>query len=432
MINPYLLFLQTSKQNKHNKHNKHNNMTTLHDNMLVELAPFEYYYYNDLVDHMLAYKFNSTETFKKHFASLQGVKATYLKLILSKAGLPECVTDLTSLMSIALTSNTRSRNTTFHLLHFPESFNKLQNLHTLNISLHNVKTLPESFGDLAKLKMLVIQESGITHFPESLGNLLELEEFYIDNNNDLTHLPESIGKLRNLKILIIQNNQNITRLPESIGKLNKKLIEILIINNYNLSELPSTIGNLKNLTTLILLCNSKLTRLPETIGNLANLEKLKVSAFDDAFFNVKDYTMHLPESLGKLGKLKDLFITNYASITEFPECLTNLKSLERLNLSGTRIKSIPESIKNLENLDSLYLTKIETLESLPESLTEMKLLQLLFFDINEKFKFPKSFMDIIANYEHYHLRVHMFVEGGHMDHLFIEDIKDIYYRNLEE
>lgn len=400
--------------------------------MLVELTPFEDYRYNDLVDHMLAYKFNSTETFKKHFASLMGVKATYLKLVLSKTGLPECVTDLTSLTSIVLTSNTRSRNSTFHLLRFPESFNKLQNLHTLDISLHNVKTLPESFGDLAKLNKLVVQDSGITHFPESLGNLIKLEEFYIDNNNDLTHLPESMGKLRNLKRLGIKNNQNLTQLPESIGKLNENLIEILIINNYTLNELPSSIGNLKHLQTMILLYNSNLTRLPETIGNLANLEKLDMSGFDDKFINFRNYTMHLPESLGKLGKLRDLFITNYASITEFPECITKLKSLERLNLSGTQIKSIPESIKNMETLDSLYLTRIETLESLPESLVEMKLLQLLHFDIHENFKFPISFIDIIKDYSRYYLKVDMFVEDGHMDNLRINDIVEIYYRNLEE
>lgn len=68
----------------------------------------------------------------------------------------------------------------------------------------------------------------------------------------------------------------------------------------------------------------------------------------------------------------------------------------------------------------------------PESLVEMKLLQLLHFDINENFKFPISFIDIIKDYARYYLKVDMFVEGGHMDNLRINDIIDIYYRNLEE
>ena len=119
--------------------------------------------------------------------------------------------------------------------------------------------LPENIGDLIYLEEFDIGFCQVKRIPESIGNLINLEVLYL-NDNDLTSLPESIGNLTNLKKLSLSMNGLLT--------------------------LPETIGNLINLTFLDLTSNTRLMEIPYSIGKLPKLKNLYI--MDTGFARYKD------------------------------------------------------------------------------------------------------------------------------------------------
>ena len=81
----------------------------------------------------------------------------------------------------------------------------------------------------------------------------------------------------------------------------------------------------------------------------------------------------------KNRKVEDIDLSGYFDtfqFEEFPETITNLIYLERINLSGNKIKNIPYSIKNLKNLRKINLSN-NYLKEFPKSLTNLENLQYL-------------------------------------------------------
>lgn len=67
------------------------------------------------------------------------------------------------------------------------------------------------------------------------------------------------------------------------------------------------------------------------------------------------------------------------SLTNLPESLCKLRSLQNMNLSGcTNLVEIPECIELLEGLSSLDLTFCKSLRKLPESICNMRSLKYLY------------------------------------------------------
>ena len=91
------------------------------------------------------------------------------------------------------------------------------------------------------------------------------------------------------------------------------------------------------------------------IGEISSIEEL----------NLSDCSIEkLPESISKLTKLKKLKIRNNKLLTEIPEWINSLKSLELLDCAGCNIKKIG-NIDNCKKLTELVLDFNSNLSKLP-------------------------------------------------------------------
>ena len=115
-------------------------------------------------------------------------------------------------------------------------------------------------------------------------------------------------------------------------------------------------------------------KIPTEFESLKALEDI---FFGVSFFSVtKDTITAIDEPLwlDKLIHLKKLRLQN-CFINNIPSVICRLKSLESLNLSANRIKTLPENLGQLANLKELILTGNDSLESLPTSVCNLKKLE---------------------------------------------------------
>ena len=138
-------------------------------------------------------------------------------------------------------------------------------------------------------------------------------------------------------------------------------------------KLPSSIGMLKSLETLDISGCSNLEEFPKQIENLQSLMVLKVDGITinqslSTGGEVKAWHSFMQPQLLKLKKpleiswaalprsLAKLSLAN-CNLSEdaFPRDLSNLSSLQFLNLSGNPIHSLPDFIRGLTGLHKLNL-----------------------------------------------------------------------------
>jgi len=128
------------------------------------------------------------------------------------------------------------------------------------------------------------------------------------------------------------------------------------------------------------LANCDLMRLPDDIGNLTSLK--------DLFVKYNKLTT-LPNSIGKLKALKRVSFKNN-QLTILPDIFVNLESIRELTISENRIKVLPASIGNLKSLLTLWFYNNQ-LESLPESFGQLESLEKLYIYENNLMSLPISF-----------------------------------------
>lgn len=108
-----------------------------------------------------------------------------------------------------------------------------------------------------------------------------------------------------------------------------------------------------------------LTEIPEAIGNLTTLQVLDLN---------RNYIVRLPESIGNLTSLKELDLS-FNKLVSLPESIGNLTSLQELYLQYNELIRLPESIENLTSLQELNLAdnQLATRLVLPSSLLKLNL-----------------------------------------------------------
>ncbi len=109
--------------------------------------------------------------------------------------------------------------------------------------------------------------------------------------------------------------------------------------------------------------------LPKDFGRLAALEKLSLGGIDIAA---------LPDSIGKLKKLKTLELNYLDKLAELPDALgdcTNLESIEMYDLP--KLETLPKTIGKLKKLKKL---KLVPLKRLPDELFTLPNLESLVID----------------------------------------------------
>lgn len=198
--------------------------------------------------------------------------------------------------------------------------------------------------------------------------------------NNITGLPESIGNLTNLRSLDLgSDDSQISRLPESIGGLVN--LTSLCLSNAPLTELPESILKLPTLKELRLSSDVYLS----TVSKLPALETLYISSIDSLAATI-------PPEFSNLATLKNLSMDKcsfqedekiQANPLVFPKTITQLKNLQRLEMSQNTFCSLGDTFSDLINLEYLDLTyALAHLEELPDfsKLTNLKTLVFCGYD----------------------------------------------------
>jgi len=161
------------------------------------------------------------------------------------------------------------------------------------------------------------------------------------------------------------NAANLRTIPPSIGRLQN--LKELDLCGLTCTLLPPSIGKLQNLTILDLSFSSLLSNLPEEIGDLASLEELHLR-FSSGLTS-------LPPSIGRLQNLRYLDLNGTNSLLKLPEEIGDLANLDTLKLHGSAITLLPPSIGQSQNLKHLGLSQTENLLQLPEEIGELASLE---------------------------------------------------------
>ncbi len=151
-----------------------------------------------------------------------------------------------------------------------------------------------------------------------------------------------------------------------------------------LTCLPESIGRLTNLQELYL-ANNQLTSLPQSIEQLTNLQGLYLAG---------NQLTSLPGSVERLTNLTSLNLYGN-QLTSLPEWICQLTKLQRLDLRRNQLISLPESIGQLINLSSLNLDCNE-LTSLPESIGQLINIQSIDLGSNRLTNLPESIEQLIS------------------------------------
>ena len=119
--------------------------------------------------------------------------------------------------------------------------------------------------------------------------------------------------------------------------------------------------------------------MPESVSQLYSLQSLNLS---------DNQLSSLPESIGQLSSLQSLDLWNN-QLSSLPQSVGQLSSLQMLNLSDNQLSSLPESVGQLSSLQSLYLWNNQ-LSSLPEIVGQLSSLQLLDLRFTQLSSLPES------------------------------------------
>ena len=240
----------------------------------------------------------------------------------------------------------------------PPEIGNLTNLHILNLSGTDlVGQIPPEIGNLTNLEHLFISGRNLSgQIPPEIGNLTNLKRLYFSGNSLSGPLPPEIGNLTNLQVLNLEENFLSGSIPPEIGNLTNLIF--LNLDDNDLSEpIPPEIGNLTNLQVLNLVRNDLSGSIPPEIGNLTNLMFLNLSG--------NDLFGPLPHELGDLTRLRELVLSGNAStFGGLPTSLTNLRSLEQLQATGTGLCA-PSAPVFSEWLESIPIRRVTPCDEPP-------------------------------------------------------------------
>lgn len=260
-----------------------------------------------------------------------------------------------------------------------------------------LKTLVEKFRCL---RSLALSGSEFKELPSSIGDLNNLRYINLDYNRKLKALPNSFCKLLNLQMLNLLGCENLQGLPRDIGKLisleglylTSQLISLpenglrgltslqtlhLFRCRY-LTSLSEGIQYLTALQTFRLIECPRLISLPQTMKHVTTLKKLVIQGCEElnlsegeALHGLQTLRSTVIGSLPKLeglphgfqlakATLRHLCIEGCTSLTDLPEWLSNMTSLQGLSIVGCpNLSSLPGG------LDCLITVRVLNIKGCP-------------------------------------------------------------------
>ncbi|KAJ4907211.1 receptor like protein 27 [Raphanus sativus] len=253
---------------------------------------------------------------------------------------------------------------------------ELHHLRYLNLSHNNFtsSSLPSQFSNLNKLEVLSLSSNGFTgKVPSSISNLSLLSSLDI-SQNELTGSFPLVHNLTNLSILNVSYNHISGNIPFSL-LIMKPLLSIVDLTGNHLTgsiDIPNSSFSSK-LESLRLGGNEFDAQILEPISKYTTLKDLDLFSLNTSY----PIDLRLFSSLKLLTNLRlsgnqlspagltsrsniSLNLENLAlsgcGITQFPNFLTSLQSLELLDISNNQIKGkVPEWLWNLPRLRTVSL-----------------------------------------------------------------------------
>ncbi|KAH1063088.1 hypothetical protein J1N35_028075 [Gossypium stocksii] len=232
----------------------------------------------------------------------------------------------------------------------PRSLENLLQLTHLDLSYNQLSgQIPLSILSLMQLEYLGIAENSFEGFiPDEVTAFPNLIYLYSDNNLLNGTLPSWLYTAPSLKVIYLSQNQ----FSGHIKEFQSKSLELIWLQNNKLQgPLPSSIFQLLNLTRLGLSSNN-LSGVIELsmFSNLPNLKYLDLS------YNSISLTSNSTSSVNHiLPNLTSLFLSS-CNLSEFPQFLKGLRSLESLDLSCNKIEGkIPQWMQEVRNDFLWYL-----------------------------------------------------------------------------
>jgi len=198
-------------------------------------------------------------------------------------------------------------------------------------------------------------------YDKAMEQFTKLKQLYVDigNNDGIKEVEKYIDLIKEKQKLKSYHGVELNRIEyEVMIELEKMVGEAIP----KVSEIDSytflfTFGYMEESGHVVGLglYKKKLSSLPESIGNLNSLKELYIGG---------NQLISLPESIGNLNSLQELDLS-YNKLTSLPESIGNLNSLKKLDISNNQLTSLPESIGNLNSLQ-IFDLEANGLTSLPE------------------------------------------------------------------
>ncbi|KAJ6346325.1 hypothetical protein OIU78_008873 [Salix suchowensis] len=225
---------------------------------------------------------------------------------------------------------------------FPERVGALKHLRYLNFAGNaKMKRLPKSIFKLQSLQAMVVGV-GLEELPKDVRYMISLGFLFLVTKQK--RLPEDgIGCLECLQTLVISYCENLENLCEDMQGL-KSLQKLYICGCKSLISLPGSMKCLTALKELFIGDCEKLDMM--TLDEEKERETQRLSLQIVAFGGLPA-TQALPKQLlhGCTNSLERFMIVDCPNIIELPECISNLKKLQNLQILS--LKSLPLVIRGL-------------------------------------------------------------------------------------
>ncbi|KAL5555577.1 hypothetical protein UlMin_037813, partial [Ulmus minor] len=237
-----------------------------------------------------------------------------------------------------------------------KEFGNLTYLEKLDLSYNKLHdTIPDIWGNMSSLYILDLSHNKFTgEIPKSLGNKKPQIENYKNESEICVHF-----------LMDLSYNQLEGPILATLGDLEKDLtdherslklfsycifsFEIDLSDNRLTGNIPQNLGNLKFLKNLYLDHNLLNGSIPESLGKITYLRYLSVSD--------NQLSGEIPPALGNLRFLETLSIAGNNLAGPFPDFITKWPNIRTLNLVGNNFSgNIPAEIFNRSSLYHLMIS----------------------------------------------------------------------------
>ncbi|XP_010481624.1 PREDICTED: disease resistance protein RRS1-like [Camelina sativa] len=253
----------------------------------------------------------------------------------------------------------------------------IETLEVLNLS--GCSDLKEIQDFSPNLKELYLAGTAIKVMPSSIENLTRLTTLDLENCNQLLHLPPGISNLKAIVTLKLSGCSSLKSLPNLDSKFLRGLERL---NTETTKEVPEPLVRhsaiqKSRLDDCEIIDKLQLrSDIPDScLNNSAIQESVatfvypKIGGIQQPKWPWSTTTLQLLSMFHFLGSrlyaLVSLCLSN-ACLVDIPKDISELPSLNTLDLSENGFSKIPESIKLLPKLHSLRLRHCKNLKSLPE------------------------------------------------------------------